>query len=117
MIHMAAATKEIISITNSAANHIKHLIAKDEAGPIGIKVNIESGGCSGNKYKFEYVYERSKLDEEVVDKDVHVFISPNSVLKLFGTTLDYTDEKVRSGFIFLNPNEKGSCGCGESFSL
>ncbi|WPX96816.1 HesB/IscA family protein [Candidatus Bandiella euplotis] len=109
--------KSIISITQSAASHIKHLIEKDKNGAIGIRVSIETGGCSGSKYKFEYVYEKAALDEEISDKGVRVFVSPATVLKIFGTTLDYVDEQVKSGFIFINPNEKGKCGCGESVYL
>ena len=109
--------KNIISITDSAAEHIKSLLKKDNKKPIGIGVNIESGGCSGSKYKFEYVYKKKELDEEIVDKGVSVFVNPSTVLKIFGTKLDYVDEKIKSGFVFINPNEKGKCGCGESVLL
>ena len=109
--------KNIILITDSAAEHIKNLLKKDTKKPIGIGVSIESGGCSGSKYKFEYVYQNNKLDEEVIDKGVSVFINPSVVLKIVGTTLDYVDEKIKSGFVFINPNEKGQCGCGESVLL
>ena len=60
---------------------------------------------------------RKELDEEVVDKGVRVFVNPSTVLKIFGTELDYIDEKIKSGFVFINPNEKGKCGCGESVLL
>jgi iron-sulfur cluster assembly accessory protein len=109
--------KSIISITESSALRIRHLLSKDPKSPIGIRVNLEVGGCSGSKYKFEYVYEKVAADEEVFDKGVRVFINPQAVLKIFGTTLDYVDEEVKSGFVFINPNEKGKCGCGESVSL
>ena len=114
---MGKINKNIISITDSAAEHIKSLLKKDNKKPIGIGVNIESGGCSGSKYKFEYVYQKKELDEEVVDKGVRVFVNPSTVLKIFGTELDYIDEKIKSGFVFINPNEKGKCGCGESVLL
>ena len=109
--------KDIISITNSAADHIRELLEKDSKEPIGIGINVETGGCSGSKYKFEYVYQKRELDEEVNDKGVRVFINPSAVLKIFGTKLDYMDEKIQSGFVFINPNEKGKCGCGESVLL
>ena len=109
--------KGIISITNSAADHIRELLEKDSKEPIGIGINVETGGCSGSKYKFEYVYQKRELDEEVNDKGVRVFINPSAVLKIFGTKLDYMDEKIQSGFVFINPNEKGKCGCGESVLL
>ena len=109
--------KDIISITNSAADHIRALLEKDSKEPIGIGINVETGGCSGSKYKFEYIYQKKELDEEVNDKGVRVFINPSAVLKIFGTKLDYLDEKIQSGFVFVNPNEKGKCGCGESVLL
>jgi iron-sulfur cluster assembly protein len=109
--------KNIISITDSAADHIRELLKKDSKMPIGIGINVETGGCSGSKYKFEYIYQKKELDEEVNDKGVKVFINPSAVLKIFGTKLDYVDEKIQSGFVFVNPNEKGKCGCGESVLL
>ncbi len=109
--------KNIISITSSAAKHIKKLLTNDRNQPIGISVDIEAGGCSGSKYKFDYVYENKELNEEVMDKGVRIFINPSAVLKIFGTKLDYIDEKVKSGFVFINPNEKAKCGCGKSVYL
>ena len=75
--------KDIISITDSAADHIKELLKKDGKKPIGIGINVETGGCSGSKYKFEYIYQKKELDEEINDKGVRVFINPNAVLKVF----------------------------------
>jgi iron-sulfur cluster assembly accessory protein len=114
---MVSTQKAIISVTESAASHIKYLLSKEQNLPIGIRVNVETGGCSGSKYKFEYIHEKIPTDEEVVDKGVKIFINPNAVLKIFGTTLDYVDEQLKSGFVFTNPNEKGKCGCGESVAL
>lgn len=109
--------KDIISITDSAADHIRELLKKDGNRPIGISINIEAGGCSGSKYKFEYIYQKNELDEEVSSNGVRVFINPSAVLKIFGTKLDYVDERIQSGFVFINPNEKAKCGCGESVLL
>ena len=78
-------------------------------------MSVKSGGCSGFKYKFEYADERKIADEEITSHGVRVFVDPKAVLYLIGTTLDFQDEVVRSGFVFINPNEKGRCGCGESF--
>ena len=110
-------SKNIILITSAAAHRINHLLAQDCNKPIGLSISIESGGCSGSKYKFEYVYQKKEFDEEVNDQGVKVFINPNAVLKIFGTKLDYIDHKTQSGFVFINPNEKGRCGCGESILL
>ncbi|MDJ1407264.1 MAG: iron-sulfur cluster assembly accessory protein [Candidatus Midichloria sp.] len=106
----------IISITETAANRIKALIAQRSKATAGIRIGVKQGGCSGLAYTFEYADEKNPADEEVVDKDVVIFITPKAVLYLVGTELDYKDEKVKSGFFFLNPNEKSKCGCGGSFS-
>lgn len=105
----------IISITNAAAERIKFLISKRNKLTAGIRIGVKSGGCSGLAYTFEYADVKNPADEEVVDKGVVIFIAQKAVLYLVGTELDYKDEKVKSGFVFLNPNEKGKCGCGESF--
>ncbi len=108
--------KNIISVTESAVLYIKSLLKNDREA-IGIRVKVESGGCSGNKYVFEYVTEKNSSDEEIVYNDIRLFVDSTSVLKLIGTTLDYVDDPIKSGFVFLNPNEKSSCGCGASFAL
>lgn len=108
---------DIISITDSAAEHIKKLLKKDNHRAIGISINVESGGCSGSKYKFAYVYEKKTSYEELYIKEVNIFIHSSAVLKIFGTTLDYKNTILQSGFIFINPNEKGKCGCGQSVYL
>ena len=109
--------KNIVLITSRAAIRIKQLLANDQNNPIGIGIKIEIGGCSGSKYKFYYVYNKHVTDEEVCDQGIRIFINSNTILKIFGTKLDYIDQKVKSGFVFINPNEKGKCGCGESVFL
>ncbi|MFQ3307615.1 MAG: iron-sulfur cluster assembly protein [Candidatus Midichloriaceae bacterium] len=107
----------IIAVTDEAASYIKEIIQNADNNCIGMKIKIESGGCSGHKYKFEYSDKKEENDEEVISKGVAIFIDKSAVLKVFGTTLDYQDTKLHSGFIFKNPNEKGKCGCGESVFL
>lgn len=68
-------------------------------------------------YTLNYVDEKHKLDEEVSDKGVRVFIEPKALFHVVGTTMDFTDTEIASEFTFENPNSKGSCGCGESFSV
>lgn len=107
----------IIQITDNAANRVKLLLEKRQKPAVGIRVGVKSGGCSGLSYTFEYADEQKKSDEAVQDKGVTIFIEPKAVMYLIGTTLDFMDEKVKSGFVFINPNEKGRCGCGESFHI
>jgi iron-sulfur cluster assembly protein len=107
--------KPIISITEAAAERVKHLLAKRDKPSIGIRVGVKSGGCSGLAYTFEYAEKKEQSDEMISDKGVNVLVEPKAVMYIIGTTLDFVDEKVRSGFVFINPNEKGNCGCGKSF--
>lgn len=107
--------KAIISITEKAIERVKFLLNKRDKPALGIRVGIKSGGCSGLSYTFEYADDERKTDEVVKDGGIAIFIEPKAVMYLIGTTLDFVDEKVKSGFVFVNPNEKGRCGCGESF--
>jgi iron-sulfur cluster assembly protein len=113
---MRRLVSSIISITEAAATRVKELITKRNKPTAGIRIGVKSGGCSGLAYTFEYADQKMPDDEEVVDKDVAIFVSAKAVLYLVGTQLDYRDEKIKSGFVFINPNEKSKCGCGESFS-
>ncbi len=109
--------KQLISLTEAASDQVKHLVDNRGKPSLGIRVSVKSGGCSGLTYVFEYADEANPNDEVVEDKGIKVFIDVKAVLYLAGTTLDYFDEKIRSGFVFINPNAKGQCGCGESFHI
>lgn len=105
-----------ITITDAAVARAAHLIGKADHPVAGIRVGIDSTGCSGFSYKVEYAEEQSKF-EDVVERDgVKFFIDPMAVMYLLGSELDYQETKMESGFVFTNPNETGRCGCGESFS-
>lgn len=106
-----------ITISDRAADHIKALMAKREKPTFGIKVGIRTRGCSGLSYTIEYADEASKFDEVIEEKGVRVLIDPKAIMFLIGTEMDYKEEKFKSGFTFTNPNEKGRCGCGESFHV
>lgn len=114
---MFATPGKALTITDRAAAHIVHLLAKREKPSVGIKVGIRTRGCSGLSYTIEYADEIGKYDEVVEDKGVRVLIDPKAVMFLLGTEMDFQDEKFKSGFVFTNPNEKGRCGCGESFNV
>ncbi len=106
-----------IVITDKAAERIKYLLNRRGKSSAGVKVGVKKGGCSGLAYIIEYADEVGKYDEVVTDKDVTVIIDPKAIMYLIGTTMDYVEEKMKSGFVFINPNEKGRCGCGESFHV
>lgn len=114
---LAPAPKQAITITDAAAGRIKALLAQRGKPSEGIKVGVRSRGCSGLSYTIEYADEVSKWDEVIEDKGVRVLIDPKAVMFLLGSQMDFMDEKLKSGFTFTNPNEKGRCGCGESFNV
>lgn len=107
----------ILKITDNAAERVKFLLEKREKPSVGIRIGVKSGGCSGLSYTFEYADQKNPLDEVIEDKGVTILVEPKAVLHIVGTTLDFVDEKVKSGFVFNNPNAKGHCGCGESFKV
>jgi iron-sulfur cluster assembly protein len=108
-------TRNLITISDAAADQIKYLLSIREKEAVGIKVKVKKGGCSGLSYQIEYADYIDKFDEVINDKDIKVIIEPSAVMYLIGTQMDYVKEKLKEGFVFINPNEKGKCGCGESF--
>ena len=107
----------MLTITDAAANHIKSLIKASEKPVEGLRIGVASKGCSGMSYVIEYAEKKSTLEEVVEVKGVKLFIDPFAVMYLIGSEVDYVESKLKSGFVFSNPNEKSRCGCGESFSI
>jgi iron-sulfur cluster assembly accessory protein len=106
-----------MQLTDAAAERVKALLAKRGKPAVGVRVGIRTKGCSGLSYTIEYADEKGKFDEVVQDKGVTVLIDPKAVMFLIGTQMDYVEEKLKSGFTFVNPNEKARCGGGESFHV
>lgn len=109
--------KQVMQLTDNAANQVKNLLADRGKPSMGIRVGVKSGGCSGLKYFVEYADERNPFDEIIQDKGVTVLIDPKALMYLLGTQMDFVSEQFKSGFTFTNPNEKGKCGCGSSFNV
>ncbi len=107
--------KQVITLSDNAANRIKEIISNDESKSVGVRVGVKSGGCAGMSYIMEYAKEINPTDEIIEDKGVKVFIDPGAIMYLLGTEMDYKKEQFSSTFIFKNPNETERCGCGESF--
>ncbi len=106
---------QIITLTEAAAERVKALM--DNAGKpvLGLRVGVKMQGCSGMSYFVEYAEDKKDLEDVVEDKGVKIFIEPTATMFLLGSEMDYVEDKFNSGFQFTNPNEKGRCGCGESF--
>lgn len=105
-----------ITLTQKAAEHISRHIEKRGKG-LGLRLGVRATGCSGLAYSFDYVDEAGDKDQVFEQRGVKVFIDPKSMPYLDGTQLDYSREGLNEGFRFSNPNEKASCGCGESFTV
>ncbi len=96
---------------------VKNLLEKRGKPSAGVRVGVRKGGCSGLAYTIEYADDVKKFEEVIEDKGVTVIIDPKAIMYLIGSEMDFVEEKMKSGFIFTNPNEKGKCGCGESFHV
>jgi iron-sulfur cluster assembly protein len=106
-----------MSLTDIAAEQVKILLMKREKPSFGIRIGVKSGGCSGFTYYVEYADSKNTFDEIIEDKGIIILIDPKAVMYLIGTQMDYFDSDFKSGFVFVNPNEKGQCGCGKSFNI
>lgn len=105
-----------ITISERAAAHISRHLQKRGSG-IGLRLAITTTGCSGLAYKMEYVDDPRSEDLLFEAHGVKVFVDPDSMQYIDGTQVDYVREGLNEGFKFVNPNEKASCGCGESFTV
>lgn len=106
----------MIQLTERAANHIHNFLDNRGHGE-GIRVGVRTAGCSGLAYVLEFVDSPDHNDECYQSHGVNIFVDPKSLVYLNGLEMDYVTEGLNSGFKFTNPNQKGECGCGESFSV
>ena len=109
---------DLISITANATNQIKKLLSSAPEGLDALVVGIDKTGCSGYSYKLDFANSSDLNDYEIVNQDgVKILIDPKATMFLLGSVMDYRTDKMSSRFVFDNPNEKGTCGCGESFTV
>ena len=109
-------TRAALALTPAAVNKIKEILSQ-KPDCIGLKVGVRQRGCNGLSYTLDYAKEKGKLDEEVIQDGVCVIIDKKAQLTLLGSEMDYVETKLAAEFVFNNPNIKGTCGCGESFSV
>ena len=106
----------MIHLTENAAQHVASYIAGRGKGE-GIRLGVKTSGCSGLAYVLEFVDETNAHDQIFEQHGVKVFVDPKSLVYLDGVEMDYVKNGLNEGFEFRNPNLKGECGCGESFTV
>ena len=108
---------KVMSLTEAAASRVKEIMDKSDRPAVALRVGVRNGGCAGMSYTMELAETVEPLDEVIEDKGVRVLIDPKAVLFLLGAEMDFKAGRLGSSFSFRNPNETGSCGCGESVAL
>ena len=104
-------------LTATAEQRIADLMAKAPAGAIGVKLSTPRRGCSGLAYSVDYVTEAKAFDEKIETPGGTLLVDGPSLLYLIGSTMNWVEDDFAAGFVFQNPNAKGACGCGESFTV
>jgi len=108
---------EVMTLTDKAADRVRQLMATADGPVAGLRIGIKKGGCAGMEYTVDMAEEADSKDDRVEIDGATVFVAPEAVLFLLGTQMDYETTKLRSGFVFNNPNQTSACGCGESVEL
>lgn len=106
-----------LTLSDAAVERVKAMVSGRGKPTVGIRIGVSTKGCSGLTYTLEFADEKGLMDEVVETKGVTVLIDPKATMFILGTEMDFVEEKLQSGFVFRNPNEKGRCGCGESFHV
>lgn len=112
----ARALPPLMQVSEAAAERLRALYAGGQEGRL-LRIAVKTKGCSGMAYDLSWADAPGPGDEVVSDKGVTVLVDRKATLFLIGTTMDYEVKAMSAGFTFTNPNEKGRCGCGESFHV
>tara|TARA_B100000963_G_scaffold357012_1_gene378293 strand:+ start:291 stop:620 length:330 start_codon:yes stop_codon:yes gene_type:complete len=108
----------MLTFTDRAIVQIKKILSNAPKDTDGILIGVDKSGCSGYSYKLDFAKSVNVKNFDLIEKNgVKIFIDPKSVMFLIGSEMDYSTDKLASRFIFNNPNEKSTCGCGESFNI
>ncbi|WP_260599489.1 HesB/IscA family protein [Sphingomonas endolithica] len=106
-----------LNLTASAHARIAELMGRAPSDAIGVKLSTPRRGCSGLAYSVDYVTDAKPFDERIDTPGGTLFVDGGSILYLIGSTMDWVEDDFAAGFVFQNPNAKGACGCGESFTV
>ena len=106
-----------LNLTATAYARIADLMARAPGDAIGVKLSTPKRGCSGLAYSVDYVTEALPMDERIETPGGTLFVDGGSILYLIGSTMNWVEDDFTAGFVFNNPNAKGACGCGESFTV
>jgi len=106
-----------IILTPAAEARIVELMSRAPDGAVGVKLSTPRRGCSGLAYSVDYVTEERPFEEKIETSGGAFYVDGASVLYLIGSTMDWREDDFAAGFTFVNPNAKGACGCGESFTV
>ena len=106
----------MIALTKTAAEQIQRSLESRGHG-VGLRVAVRTSGCSGYAYLLEFVDTPNKTDIEILERGCQLYIDPKDIVYLRGLEMDWVKEGLNEGFKFKNPNSKGECGCGESFTV
>jgi len=106
-----------LTLTPAAEQRIADLMARAPADAVGVKLSTPRRGCSGLAYSVDYVTAANPMDEAIPTSAGTLYVDAGSVLYLIGSRMDWVEDDFAAGFVFANPNAKGSCGCGESFTV
>lgn len=110
---------QVITLTDAAAGRVREIVENQGAEALGIRVSIKKGGCAGMEYAVDLVTQENvnAKDDFVEHEGAKIWVDPAAALYLLGTVMDFEVTKLRTGFVFRNPNETSACGCGESVEL
>lgn len=105
-----------MTLTDAAAARVKSIMAS-RPGVVGLRIGVKKGGCAGMEYTMEWAESQDRFDEVIEDKGAKVLIDAKALMYLLGTEMDFKVDKLKSEFVFNNPNQVSACGCGESVNL
>ncbi len=106
-----------VTLTDAAKARLHHLMSLNDGSAKGIRLGVTTQGCSGMSYAMDFTDAPDPAAEPVDADGVTLFVDPTAMMFLVGTEIDYVEDKMHTGFVFNNPNEKGRCGCGSSFHV